>query len=102
MIQLWRRVTDSSLIDECTDDIVIDHPIGLNTSGIRFERARSRKCCLDYVKNEKQQLSAKETHHCSYQMISHFLFILIIDRKYEEAREEISNSYSDLLFSSLI
>lgn len=56
MIQLWRRVTDSSFIDECTDDIIIDHPTGSNTSGICFERARSRKC-----QNEKQQLSAIET-----------------------------------------
>ena len=46
MIQLWRRVTDSALIDECMDDIVIDDTTvkGVsNTGGICFERARSRK-----------------------------------------------------------
>ncbi len=44
IIQLWRRVTDSTLIDECTDDIVIDNTTVKGTSGICFERARSRKC----------------------------------------------------------
>jgi hypothetical protein len=43
IIQLWRRVTDSSLIDECTDDIMIDTSTVNNASGICFERARSRK-----------------------------------------------------------
>ncbi len=41
---MWRRVTDSTLIDECTDDIVIDNTTVKGTSGICFERARSRKC----------------------------------------------------------
>jgi len=40
---LWRRVTDSTLIDECTDDIVIDNTTVRGSSGICFERARSRK-----------------------------------------------------------
>jgi hypothetical protein len=43
IIQLWRRVTDSSLIDECTDDVVIDNTNVKGTTGICFERARSRK-----------------------------------------------------------
>ncbi|CAF2613130.1 unnamed protein product [Rotaria sp. Silwood2] len=41
IIQLWRRVTDSTLIDECTDDIVIDDTTvkGVSgTGGICFER----------------------------------------------------------------
>ena len=40
IIQIWRHVTDSTLIDECTDDVLIDRTA---TSGICFERARSRK-----------------------------------------------------------
>lgn len=40
---MWRRVTDSTLIDECTDDIVIDNATVRGSSGICFERARSRK-----------------------------------------------------------
>lgn len=43
LIQLWRRVTDSALIDECTDDIVIDDLTVRNSGGICFERVRSRK-----------------------------------------------------------
>ena len=43
LIQLWRRVTDSALIDECTDDIVIDDLTVRNSTGICFERVRSRK-----------------------------------------------------------
>jgi hypothetical protein len=43
IIQLWRRVTDSALIDECTDDIVIDDTTVKSIGGICFERARSRK-----------------------------------------------------------
>ena len=46
IIQLWRRVTDSALIDECIDDIVIDNTSsqGLSsTVGICFERTRSCK-----------------------------------------------------------
>lgn len=46
IIQLWRRVTDSALIDECTDDIVIDDTTvkgANNAGGVCFERARSRK-----------------------------------------------------------
>ena len=46
IIQLWRRVTDSTLIDDCTDDIVIDDTTvrGVSsTGGICFKRSRSRK-----------------------------------------------------------
>ena len=43
IIQLWRRVTDSALIDECTDDIVIDDTTVKSIGGICFERTRSRK-----------------------------------------------------------
>ncbi|CAF0942827.1 unnamed protein product [Adineta steineri] len=46
IIQLWRRVTDSTLIDDCTDDIVIDDTTvrGVSGSGgICFERLRSDK-----------------------------------------------------------
>jgi len=46
IIQLWRRVTDSALIDDCIDDIVIDDTTvkGVSGSGgICFERVRSRK-----------------------------------------------------------
>ncbi|CAF3861198.1 unnamed protein product [Adineta steineri] len=41
IIQLWRRVTDSTLIDECNDDIVIDTTTVTDVSGTGFERARS-------------------------------------------------------------
>ncbi|CAF4713361.1 unnamed protein product [Rotaria sp. Silwood1] len=34
IIQLWRRVTDSTLIDECTDDIVIDDTTVKGVSGM--------------------------------------------------------------------
>lgn len=46
IIQLWRRVTDSSLIDECADDIVIDDSTlksSYSVGGICFNRTRSRK-----------------------------------------------------------
>jgi len=46
IIQLWRRVTDSSLIDECIDDIVIDDSTVKDTDtmgGICFNRRSSRK-----------------------------------------------------------
>ena len=36
-------MTDSALIDECTDDIVIDDLTVRNSTGICFERVRSRK-----------------------------------------------------------
>jgi hypothetical protein len=62
----------------------------------------SNEHVLVSVKNEKQQLSDERNHHCSYQMISRFLFIHIIDKEYDEALEETSNSYSDLLFSSAV
>ena len=47
IIQLWRRVTDSTLIDECTDDVLIDTATArrpASAQGMGFERARSRKC----------------------------------------------------------
>ncbi|CAF5175667.1 unnamed protein product, partial [Rotaria magnacalcarata] len=47
IIQLWRRVTDSTLIDECTDDMVVDdttvHGGVSSLGGICFERTLSRK-----------------------------------------------------------
>lgn len=46
IIQIWRRVTDSTLIDECTDDVLIDQTNTTITgfpSGICFERARSQE-----------------------------------------------------------
>lgn len=46
MIQLWRRVTDSTLIDECIDDILIDDQTKQSVSspfGICFQRTFSRK-----------------------------------------------------------
>ena len=52
IIQLWRRVTDSSLIDECTDDVVIDNTTARGSTGICFERARSRKSYPIYLHND--------------------------------------------------
>ncbi|CAF4104780.1 unnamed protein product [Rotaria sp. Silwood2] len=43
IIQLWRRVTDSTLIDECTDDIIINNTTVKDSSGFSFERARSQE-----------------------------------------------------------
>jgi hypothetical protein len=45
IIQLWRRVADCTLIDECIDDIVIDDRTmqGVSgTVGICFEREHLR------------------------------------------------------------
>jgi hypothetical protein len=83
IIQLWRRVTDSTLIDECTDDIVIDNTTVKGTSGICFERARSRKCISTMLiikittvrerEREKSEMYAtNQSGHCCYQPISHF------------------------------
>ena len=60
IIQLWRRVTDSSLIDECTDDIVVDN----TSSGICFERARSRKYLLR-IKTTTTTTVRERNPHCS-------------------------------------
>ncbi|UJR09166.1 hypothetical protein I4U23_013414 [Adineta vaga] len=43
IIQLWRRVTDSTLIDECNDDVVIDTTTVSDVGGSCFERARSQE-----------------------------------------------------------
>ncbi|CAF1153523.1 unnamed protein product [Rotaria sordida] len=43
IIQLWRRVTDSTLIDECTDDIIINNISATDSSGFYFERSRSQE-----------------------------------------------------------
>ncbi|CAF4542626.1 unnamed protein product [Rotaria sp. Silwood1] len=43
IIQLWRRVTDSTLIDECIDDIIINNTAAKDSSGFYFERARSQE-----------------------------------------------------------
>ncbi|CAF3647334.1 unnamed protein product [Rotaria socialis] len=43
IIQLWRHVTDSTLIDECTDDIIISNTTTKDVSGFCFERSRSQE-----------------------------------------------------------
>ena len=63
LIQLWRRVTDSSLIDECLDDIVIDDQTmqGVNgMGGICFERfpARRQSCKFDKSIPDENQNSS--------------------------------------------
>ncbi|CAF3786055.1 unnamed protein product [Rotaria magnacalcarata] len=68
IIQLWRRVTDSALIDECTDDIIISHTATKDGSGFCFERARSHTEILLYkddmaFKNEPvEYFYAQEPH----------------------------------------
>jgi hypothetical protein len=88
IIQLWRRVTDSILIDECTDDIVIDNTTVKGTSGICFERARSRKCISIILiinlttvgqREKGKTYVTRQNDHCCYQLISHFLFIFLVD-----------------------
>jgi hypothetical protein len=54
IIQLWRRVTDCTLIDECTDDVLIDNPTVKNIGAICFERARSRKSIVISFSDEKR------------------------------------------------
>lgn len=77
LIQLWRRVTDSTLIDECTDDILIDNTTvtaAVAGGGICFERARSRKCLSLLFSVSNEQLFGKETRAVrgGYSLISHF------------------------------
>lgn len=91
MIQLWRRVTDSSLIDECTDDILIDHRTSSNISGICFQRARSRKYKNNTVRRWKTSL-----------LISRFLFIHIIDEKRFRTPTVICSFFLTCLFISSI
>ena len=71
LIQLWRRVTDSALIDECTDDILIDNATvpaaaAAGGGGICFERARSRKCLFP-----SSTLLLREDLHACLGCLSH-------------------------------
>lgn len=75
---MWRKVTDSTLIDECTDDVVIDNTTVRPSSGICFERARSRKYISISTNNNCQRKREREREvtydinqsgHCCYQLI---------------------------------
>ena len=46
-------MTDSRLIDECADDIIIDNAIVQDSSRINFQRAHSRKCIPMKYSKEK-------------------------------------------------
>ncbi|CAF1199660.1 unnamed protein product [Rotaria sordida] len=92
IIQLWRRVTDSTLIDECADDIVIDDTTvkGVsNRNEIYFERTLTRKLSshrTSRIENEfpmyRDDMAVKDG------LIGKNIFIKSYDNKLKKKKEK--------------